>query len=385
MGSFARAAHERRQQDSHFAVALAGEGAGSHYRGDRAAESHQHGDEAPTGKPQLTQRAVHYEGDARHVAGVLKYRQEEEQRDYSRQEAEHAPDAGAYAVHHQRLHHRVDLEVFQPLRYPVDNEVHAHAHQVGEPRSDKAERHQEHYSHYTDEAGDSGVFSGQQAVYLYAAPVLAALPGAHDGFFAEVLKEREPHVCQGGFAVHSCLLLHDVHKVVERMLLFVWYVDLLPDKLVVFDQLCRRKPHGKPRRLYVRREQHRSRVDTAVHCSHLVSRIPAFGAEIHAYRYFPIARDVYRVVDKFVDTLVFRRGDRNDRYSEYLLKLVDEDRAAVGAYLVHHVEGEHHRYPKLHELHGEVEVSFDIRSVNDVDDTAGVGVQQKIPGDYLLV
>ena len=215
--------------------------------------------------------------------------------------------------------------------------------------------------------------------------MLAALPGAHDGFFAEVLKERETHVCQGGFAVHSGLLLHDVHKVVERMLLFVWYVDLLPDKLVVFDQLCRRKPHGKPRRLYVRREQHRSRVDTAVHCSHLVSRIPAFGAEIHAYRYFPIARDVYRVVDKFVDTLVFRRGDRNDRYSEYLLKLVDEDRAAVGAYLVHHVEGEHHRYPKLHELHGEVEVSFDIRSVNDVDDTAGVGVQQKIPGDYLLV
>lgn len=119
--------------------------------------------------------------------------------------------------------------------------------------------------------------------------------------------------------------------------------------------------------------------------SHLVSRIPAFGAEIHAHRYFPIARDVYRVVDKLVDTLVFRRGDRNDRYTEYLLKLVDEDRAAVGAYLVHHVEGEHHRYPELHELHGEVEIAFDIRSVNDVDDTAGVGVQQKIPGDYLLV
>ena len=66
--------------------------------------------------------------------------------------------------------------------------------------------------------------------------------------------------------------------------------------------------------------------------------------------------------------LVLEGRNPDDFAAERLRDLVEVDLVAVLLHDVHHVDGHHHRQPQLRELRGEVEVSLDVRSVNDVQD-----------------
>ena len=91
-----------------------------------------------------------------------------------------------------------------------------------------------------------------------------------------------------------------------------------------------------------------------------------------------------RMGNKLVDALVLGGGNRNDRNTEHGFHFVDADRAAVLAHLVHHIQRENHGDIQLHELHGQVEVALDVGGVDDVDDAAGLILQNKAAGDNFL-
>ena len=121
-------------------------------------------------------------------------------------------------------------------------------------------------------------------------------------------------------------------------------------------------------------------VQTAMHRAIMILRV----AKIRTSRFFLILRDVNRVVDQFTDSLVFGRGNRNDRNAECFLHLVDANRAAVFAHLVHHVECQHHRNVQLHQLHGQIKITLNIGRVNDIDDALRLVIKQELSGHNLL-
>ena len=119
-------------------------------------------------------------------------------------------------------------------------------------------------------------------------------------------------------------------------------------------------------------------MNTAVDRSDGVFFVVAFGAEVHSSGALVMPRHVQCMVDQLVDSLVFRRRNGYDRNSERRLQIVYADRAAVRAHLVHHIQRQDHRNPKLHELHGEVKIPLDVGGVDDIDNAARAGIQKEI-------
>ena len=377
---FGGAAHKRREQDGHFAVALGGQGARGHHTGDGAAEADEHRDDASTGKTDAAQGLIHHEGDARHVAAVLEQGEEEEQRDDKRQEAEHAAHALEHAVDHQGTQHageaRRDERVFHQRRQRAD----AGVQQIGEEAADDVEGQVEHGQHDEDEHRDGRVFAGQDAVGLDAAGVLMALVRAHDGLAANLFDEGEAHIRDGGGAIQPALLLHLHDDVFEHLLFVFGEVELLEHEPVALGQLAGGKARRDARLFGVIRDQVHDAVQTAVDGGLRPIRV----AEIRTAGALLIVGDVQRVGNQLVDALALRGGNRHDRNAEHGLHLVDADGAAVFAHLVHHVERKHHRHIQLHELHGQIQVALDVGGVHDVDEAARLALEHKAAGDDLL-
>ena len=58
--------------------------------------------------------------------------------------------------------------------------------------------------------------------------------------------------------------------------------------------------------------------------------------------------------------------------------------SAVGSELVHHIKSNNHRYVHFKELHGQIQISLNIRSVNYIYDSVGIFGKNKITGNDLL-
>ena len=87
---------------------------------------------------------------------------------------------------------------------------------------------------------------------------------------------------------------------------------------------------------------------------------------------------------QLVHALVLHGGDGHHRDAQGLGEPLDVDGAAAGGDLVHHVQGQHHGDPHLHQLEGQVQIPLDIGGVHDVDEAVRLLVQDEVPGDDLL-
>ena len=112
--------------------------------------------------------------------------------------------------------------------------------------------------------------------------------------------------------------------------------------------------------------------------------VVVLAAEVVAAGGFLVACHVHGVLHELVDALVAGGGDAHYRDAEDALHLVDADGASVPSHLVHHVEGQHHRHSQLHQLQGEVEITFNVACVHYVDEAAGFRIQDEFAGDDLL-
>ncbi len=150
----------------------------------------------------------------------------------------------------------------------------------------------------------------------------------------------------------------------NHFLFVVVKLKCVNDELVALNHLARRKTDRDFRRFGVVFNEVHYAVQASVHRAAVLRLV----AEVRALRLFLIGCNVYRVVYKLVNTLVFRRGDWHYRNAQKFLHSVDVNLAAVALDFVHHVEREHHWRLKLHELHCEVEVALYIGCIDYVDD-----------------
>ena len=279
------------------------------------------------------------------------------------------------------MYNRVDAVGGQRPVGQVCQCVDAEGQQVGQPGADDAEGQPEHQRHDADKAGQRGVFAGQDLVDRYAALMLAALTGAHNGLITKAFNKIEPHIGQRGLAVKAGLALQFGDRVGKQLGLVFVKVQRFFNQRVTLDQLGGCKADGQPGAGGMVLDQMVDGMDAAMHRAALaVPRI----AEVDAAGGLAVAGYMQHMLHQLVNALVFRGGDRYDRHAQQLLQRVDHDGAAVGADLVHHVQRQHQRDVQLHQLHRQVKVALNIGRIYDVDDGVRVGVEQKVAGDDLL-
>ena len=210
--------------------------------------------------------------------------------------------------------------------------------------------------------------------------MLFALFRLDDGSVNQFLDKREPHVGDGGRSVHSGFFLHLHDDMLQGLFLILVEIELLEDTWISFDEFRGGKTLRDPGSFCVVVHEDHDTVQASVDRASTVVLI----TEVQTPRTFLVFRNVKGVVYQLVDTFVLRCRDGDDRNTELVLHLVDEDGTAVASYFVHHVQRDDHRNIELHELHGQVEVTLDICCIDDVDDAARLFVKDELTGDDLL-
>ena len=108
-------------------------------------------------------------------------------------------------------------------------------------------------------------------------------------------------------------------------------------------------------------------------------------AEVGAHRQNMPLCHLAGAVDQLGHALILQRTDGNDGNAQLAAHLIDINRTAARAYLIHHVQRQHHRYIQLQKLHGEVQVAFNIGGIGDIDDAIRLFAQNIFAGDDLLL
>ena len=70
--------------------------------------------------------------------------------------------------------------------------------------------------------------------------------------------------------------------------------------------------------------------------------------------------------------------------AQLLLQLLCIDRIPILTDDVHHIDGDHRRDPQLQQLCGQIQVSFDIAAVHNIQDGIRLFIYQILPGDHFL-
>ena len=91
-----------------------------------------------------------------------------------------------------------------------------------------------------------------------------------------------------------------------------------------------------------------------------------------------------RMIDQFVDSFILHCRNGNYRNPQDLFQFVNPDGASVGSYFIHHIQSKNHRNAQFHQLHGKIEISFDIGCIHNVDNTGRLFIEQKISCHDLL-
>ena len=94
-----------------------------------------------------------------------------------------------------------------------------------------------------------------------------------------------------------------------------------------------------------------------------------------------IACHSYGMINQLFYTLIMRSGNRNNRYAKKLFELVDKYGSTIVDNLIHHVECHNHRCIQLHQLHRQIQISFHICRIHDIDDSIRFCSENKLAGD----
>ena len=360
---------------------LGWERTGRHDSRHGAAKPDEHGYKAAARQAKTTQHLIHDKGDARHVARVFQNGEEQEEHDDNRQEGQHTAHARKHAVDSQRAHHVVGAERLEARIGRGDDSSDTVLHESLQRRADHAKRQPKDEAHDHQERRNGRVATRQDAVDLDGAHVLAAFVRFDDAAPAHVADKAKAHIGQRGQAVGAGLALHLGNDVLDSVELVAIQVKRLGHQLVALNQLGRRKAHRDVRRHGMVLDQVGNAVDAAMQCA----AVRSIGrTEVQATGALAEPRHVQGMIHQLADTLVAGSANGNNRHAQQALEQIDVHGAAVGRHLVHHVERDDHGAVELHKLQRQVQVTFDVGGVDDVDDGVGVFVQDELAADDLF-
>ena len=372
---FCRTTHERGQKDGHPSVPAAGKGSCGHDRRHRTAETDEHGHDTSSRKTDSTEDLIHKEGHTGDVAAVLHQGQEEKQGDNDGQEAENTADAAKDTVDHQAVKGIVDVYSIHPPVHTVGDDTDSTLQQPLKEGSDYIEGEPEYQCHNSDKAGNSRPLTGKNPVDPLRSLSLTALFWLYHRFFTDTLNEIKAHVRDGGTSIHTAFLFHLCHDALQHLVFILIQMQLACNQRIPLYDFRRGKTQRQPRLLGMILDNRLHRVNGPVNRAAVI--IPA--AKILSGRPLLILRNVNGMVNQLRNTLVLRRRDGNHRHSKHGFHAVDVNGAVISRHFIHHVESHHHGNVHLQKLHGQVQVSLNIRGIHDVDDGGRFLMKDKIP------
>ena len=196
----------------------------------------------------------------------------------------------------------------------------------------------------------------------------------------DLQNEAEPHIGEGSTAVETSFFLHLADDMLDCFLLILSQIECRSHEFITFYQLACGKTNWYVSSLSVIFDEMHDGMQATMDCSTMF-----FGtAKVLSSRPFMIASHMNGMTHNLVHTLVFHGADGNDGNAENPFHSVDTNGSTIAFHLVHHVESQHHRYVELHQLHGQIEVAFDVGSINDIDDPARITFQDEATADDLF-
>ena len=74
-----------------------------------------------------------------------------------------------------------------------------------------------------------------------------------------------------------------------------------------------------------------------------------------------------RMANQLLNALSLSSRNGNNRNSQSLLHLIHLDRAAIFPQLIHHIQSHNHGNFQLKQLHGQIQIPFNIRGIHNID------------------
>ena len=278
------------------------------------------------------------------------------------------------------MQHFIDIPCSHPRIRHGSQAFNAAFQQPLQPCADDIEGQPEYQCHNANKGRDCRIFAGEELVNFPAAFPFLAFPCLDYASVYQLSNKRKPHVGNGCCPVQTAFLLHLADNMLHHLLFIFSELEDIHDALVTFHQLGCGKTNRNFRLFRMVLNQMHNAVQTAVYRTSMV----AFITEILSARSFLIFGHMHRMVDQFFDAFILRRGNRHHRNAQQFLHGIDVNTAAVAAHLIHHIEYQHHGHIQLHQLHGQIQISFNIRGIHDVDNALWLFVDDKLPGNNFL-
>ena len=271
-----------------------------------------------------------------------------------------------------------------PLRQKFIGEkcetVDTHLEEVLKPSAEGVEGEVEDGRHDEQEGWNGCVAASQNLIDTDASPLFVALLRMHHTAAAHLQDETETHIGECSTAVQSALLLHLADDMFDGLLFVLRQTECLGHQFVSFYQFACCEAYRNADSLCMILDEMHDGMQATMHSATMFCG----AAEILTGRAFIVASHMDGVTHDLIYALVLHRADGNDGYAKHLLHTVDANCPTVASYLVHHVEGQHHRNAEFHELHGQVEVALYIRGIHDIDDATRMAFQNEASADNFL-
>ena len=382
-GHLSAAGDEAGGHDGHAAVTLVLDGTGSHNTGHAAAGTDQHGDEAFTGQAELAEDTVHDEGDTGHIAHILQNGQQEEQHQHLGNEAQNRADTGNDAVHDQAVQPACHADALQQAAQSTRHDL-TEQDIVG-PVGGKgtngpaavcnggAHGQGVHQEHDQCEDGQSQNTVGHDLVdligngqVLHAGLFLNSF--AHDGVdicIALVGDDALSVIVHLSFAVLDVLV-----DVVDQALV---ELQLVHDLLVALEQL-----DGIPAQEAV--------IHLALNGLFDVSNGVLHAAGEHMGQLSSLGSlcSSHSSLCSSLGALALQCADLHRLTAQLCAQLLQVDLITVLAHQIDHVHSHDHRDAQLDQLGGQVQVTLNVGTIDDVQDGIGLLLDQISTGNHFF-
>ena len=238
----------------------------------------------------------------------------------------------------------------------------------------------EYHCHDADKCRNGSILTCEYPVNGPASFMFLAFVRLYHRLMAKLLYEAESHIRDGCRSVQTSFLFHLADDVLQHILFVFRKFKSLQYQRIAFNQFGRCKSGRYASQFCMILNQVHYTVKAPVNCAPVF----VFVTEIGSARLFLILSDMQSMSYKLVDTFILCGRNRHHRYAQHVFHFVYMYSSAVAAYLVHHVQRQYHRRVQLHELHGQIKVSFDIGGIHYVDDACRLLVENELSRHYLL-
>ena len=366
-----------RGHNGHLAVTVLFNGTGSHDSGNAAAGSDDDRDKGLAGQAELAEQTVHDESDTGHVADIL-------------QDGEHQEQD-------QHLGHETDDRAYAGDNTVLDQSVQDCAFSDAEGRQQGIDR----AGHDLTEQDIVGPVSGHCTD--------GDGPVAHGDGVNEEHDSQEDRDAQDPVGHDLVDLVRRGQGVFFRFLLY-GSGDYAGDEVVsfigndTFGIIIQRVFHSRDDCFHLFGKRHglqdlfisfeeldrvpvtEFEIDTAVkRFFDLTYCFSDFSSQDFRYdRSFSGLSGLNRQFRCLQAVLIFKRADFNDFTMQFPAQGVNVDPVAVLADQIHHVDGDDDGHAQLEQLCGQIQVTFNVGTVHNIEDGIGLLVDQIVSGDHFL-